>query len=142
MAVDLEISNLGDLVFTGGRDLSIVRATDQLRQRIFMRLRMYRGSYRAKPNLGSDLYQLTAMGNTGESRARAQSMVMQALREMRDVVSVDRVEVIQDEDNPRAITIKLALVAQTRPAPAPAVNFQMEIPLPLAPEPSETTVRP
>ena len=141
MAVDLEISPYGDLVFTGGRDLSVIRATDVLRQRIFLRLRMYRGSWRLNRNLGSDLYQLVAQQNTDESRARAQSMVITALREIRDEVSVNRVEVLADPQNSRSIIVRLDLSAVVRPAPAPAVNFQAEISLPLAPEPSETTVR-
>lgn len=142
MPVDLQISPLGDLVFTGGRDLAITQAGTLRRQRMMMRLRMRRGSYKYNRNLGSDLYTLLNQPNIAQARSRASSLVMAALRSMGDI-SIQDVEVSQDETKPRTVIVKIAANALMERGMLAPINspFVDEISVPLAPQPSETTAR-
>jgi phage gp46-like protein len=140
MPVDLEVSALGDLVFSGGRDLSVVRATDLLRQRMLLRLKFVKGSWRLNKTLGSELYTLLHQNNDQTSRARANSIVLQALRPMQEI-SVSKVDVVPDDSNPNTILVKVTGVTKPANPIAPPIDFQAEISVPIAPEPSEVTVR-
>lgn len=91
MAWDLAISDYGDLIMSGNRDLAGVSGDDLTSQRITTRLLVHRGSWFYDPEgtFGSDLYQ--ALGKPTTQDVEIDSRVRDALREMEDVLieSVD-----------------------------------------------------
>jgi phage gp46-like protein len=93
VAYDLAISEHGDLVVSGNRDLAGISGIDLIEQRIRMRLRMRRGEwlYDANSTLGSNLHQLTSMKPDTIASA-AQQYVREALRGMTEI-SLDDVQV-------------------------------------------------
>lgn len=141
MPVDLEISALGDLVFTGGRDLSVVQATDVMKQRMMLRLRLPRGSYKYNRSMGSELRLALNRPNRPEVREHAASYARAALVPMQDM-SIQEIQIEIGEDNPRAMIVKIAasgLIDRRRSTISSP--FIAEIPVPLAPAPGESTIR-
>jgi phage baseplate assembly protein W len=144
MPFDLETSTLGDLTFTGGRDLSVVSGASLIRQRIMFRLKLPRGSYRLNKNIGSEIHSLLRMSNTAENRARGVALVMQALRPMSDI-AVDTVEIIDDPNDSRRVIIRLQIrmrVSRGGPEGTLSGPFIIEIAAPIAPFPTDTAERP
>lgn len=97
MAYDIAISDLGDLLFAGNRDLQGIGGEAQVEQRIKLRLRIHRGTwiYDEDKNLGSSLSELS-LTSPEKAEPRVNAMVREALRPMEDTV-VNNVYVGQTE---------------------------------------------
>jgi phage baseplate assembly protein W len=139
---DLQLSHLGDLTFTGNRDLATLRQQAELiRQRGFIRLSLPRGSWVIDKDLGSELHTLLHETNTAAQQARGASIVSQALKAI-DELTVEAVSVEPDRNNPRSVIVLIeGTVASVRRGFPATQAFATEITLPLAPAPSETTLR-
>lgn len=96
MAWDLAISENGDLIISGHRDLLGRSGQDLIEQRIRLRLSIRRGSwiYDTDGTLGSNLFQLINMPPDRAQQA-ARAFVNEALRGMNEIV-VDDVDVTYD----------------------------------------------
>jgi len=83
---DLALSEHGDLVIAGNRDLAGISGTDLIEQRMRLRLKIRRGSwlYDDEGDLGSNLEQVT---NSEPERAEQsiQNYVQQALEPMEEI---------------------------------------------------------
>jgi hypothetical protein len=97
MSYDLAISEHGDLILAGNRDLAGVSGTDLINQRIVIRLTIQRGAWIFDTNgtLGSFLFRL--LGQSPQSALETDSYVREALRGMTDI-SVEDVTVEYRED--------------------------------------------
>lgn len=97
MSYDLAISDHGDLILGGNRDLAGVSGEDLNDQRITIRLTVHRGSwfYDTEGTLGSDLYQ--AIGKSPDADLAVDARVRDALREMGDI-TVENIDSKYDED--------------------------------------------
>lgn len=86
MPYDLALSEHGDLVIAGNRDLAGISGTDLIEQRMRLRLKIRRGSwlYDDEGDLGSNLEQVT---NSEPERAEQsiQNYVQQALEPMEEI---------------------------------------------------------
>lgn len=89
MAWDLAISDYGDLILAGNRDLAGVSGDDLTSQRITTRLLVHRGTwfYDSEGTFGSDLYQ--TVGKTPGQNLEIDARVRDALRGMEDIVVDD-----------------------------------------------------
>jgi hypothetical protein len=143
MPVDLEMSNLGDLVFGPSRDLKVVQKADLMTQRIMVRLKLPKGSFIFSATMGSDINALLRSTNTAEGQARAVSIVTQALRPMDDL-RITSISVKQDPLNPKSIMVFIEGSAiLSRSGQAKPTSFQAEIPVTQGlTGDSETTERP
>lgn len=94
MAWDLAISEHGDLIFAGNRDLAGVSGSDLIEQRMRLRLKLHRGSwvYDADGNLGSNLWRLIGM-RPQDANAAVNALVREALRPMANEINVADVKV-------------------------------------------------
>jgi hypothetical protein len=94
---DLAISDHGDLILAGSRDLEGASGTNLLDQRIVIRLRIHRGSwyYDTSETLGSFLYRI--LGTDPNAALEVDSYVREALRPMTEI-SVEEVQSRYDED--------------------------------------------
>ena len=95
---DLAISEYGDLVIGGNRDLAGVAGTDLIEQRIRLRLRLRRGEwlYDDSKTLGSLLFQLSGM-TADQVHTSIPVFVREALRPMADEISID--DVLHEHDD-------------------------------------------
>lgn len=86
MAYDLALSENGDLIFSGNRDLQGASGTALIEQRMRLRLRMMRGQWQfdLDGRLGSRLYTLSGK-SPEDAAAQAQMFVREALREMTEI---------------------------------------------------------
>jgi len=94
MPFDLAISQYGDLIFTGGRDLEYVEGSQLVNQRIINRLRIKRGSwiFNRDSSLGSDLD--SALGKSFEHQLdNFPNMVATALEPMNQEIEIQDVQV-------------------------------------------------
>jgi phage baseplate assembly protein W len=97
---DLVISEHGDLVMAGNRDLAGVSGIDLLEQRMRIRLMLHRGSWAFDPDdtLGSALY--TLMGMPPDSAGGSiDPLVRQALKPMENEISVDEVWIAYEQSD-------------------------------------------
>jgi hypothetical protein len=94
---DLAISDHGDLILAGSRDLEGVSGTNLLDQRIVIRLRIPRGSwyYDTDETLGSFLFRV--LGSDPNAALEIDTYVREALRAMPEI-SVEEVQAIYNED--------------------------------------------
>ena len=99
MPYDIAISNLGDLILAGNRDLAGITGTALIEQRIRMRLRLHRGAwkYDFEHNLGSQLY--TLAGTPAQNAATyCDAYVREALAEMPEITVVEVQSIPTTED--------------------------------------------
>lgn len=89
MAWDLAISDYGDLILAGNRDLAGVSGEDLTSQRITTRLLVHRASwfYDTDGTFGSDLYQ--TLGKSTDEELEIDARVRDALRGMDDILVED-----------------------------------------------------
>src|SRR4029077_17204816 len=85
MSYDLAISEHGDLIMAGSRDLAGVSGIDLINQRIVVRLTIHRGTwfFDADGTLGSFLYRV--LGQSPQSALEIDSYVREALRPMTEI---------------------------------------------------------
>jgi hypothetical protein len=98
MSFDLAISEHGDLVLSGNRDLSGISGEDLLNQRIMLRLRLHRGTwfYDEQGTLGSNLHKV--MINSADKDLQIEGRVQEALAEMADEIDIIQVDSKYRED--------------------------------------------
>jgi len=109
MSYDLAISEHGDLILGGNRDLAGVSGEDLLDQRIAIRLVVHRGSwfYDTDGTFGSDLYQV--IGQSPDSALAIDARVRDALRDMSDI-SIENIDAEYDPDGKSLIvTVEYAI---------------------------------
>jgi len=89
MAWDFGISEHGDLIFTGHRDLAGKSGTDLLEQRMILRLKLHRGEwiFDDDETLGSNLYRLIGM-SAADIHGAIEPYVREALRPMDNEIQV------------------------------------------------------
>jgi len=89
LAWDLAISDYGDLIMAGNRDLAGVSGENLTSQRITTRLLVHRGAwfYDTNGTFGSDLYQ--TLGRSPDEDLEIDARVRDALRDMDDIVIDD-----------------------------------------------------
>jgi phage baseplate assembly protein W len=94
---DLTISEHGDLVLAGNRDLAGVSGTDLVNQRIRLRLIVHRGEwfYDRDGTFGSNLHDI--LGKSPASAIQTDAYVREALRSMEDI-SIEDISTDYDED--------------------------------------------
>jgi len=94
---DLVISDHGDLILAGSRDLEGVSGTDLLDQRIVIRLKIHRGSwyYDTSETLGSYLFRI--LGTDPNAALEVDTYVREALRPITEI-SVEEVQSVYDEN--------------------------------------------
>lgn len=105
MSLDLAMSNNGDLIFAGNRDLMVVTGQEQIEQRIRMRLLLPRGTftYDTDEFVGSDIVgpdiisTLRRIGSDDRVYDDLILRVYEALAPMTDIVVTD-VRVEWDEE--------------------------------------------
>lgn len=97
MSYDLAISEHGDLIVAGNRDLAGVSGVDLLDQRIVVRLTIHRGTwfFDTDGTLGSFLYRV--LGQAPQSALEIDSYVREALRPMTEI-SIEEVVTEYRED--------------------------------------------
>jgi phage baseplate assembly protein W len=95
---DLAISEHGDLVMAGNRDLAGISGTDLLEQRMRVRLTLHRGSWAfdSTNTLGSSLYTLIGM-SPDKAGSSIQPYVRQALRPLETEITIDDVWVAYEQ---------------------------------------------
>ena len=103
MPFDLAISEKGDLIIAGNRDLQGSSGTPLVEQRMLLRLKIPRGSwlYDEDKTLGSLAHQI--MKSHPNRAYDLPSIVQEALRPMDDI-SVHDVEIVDAEPSPDGIT--------------------------------------
>src|ERR1051326_1570440 len=113
MAYDLKISQYGDLLFGGNRDLQGTSGLDLIEQRIWLRLKIARGSwvYDEDGTLGSQLF-LAMRQPPAQAAAAIPMYVREALREISEII-VDDVVIEQTDLNELTLTVQYHLI---RPA--------------------------
>jgi hypothetical protein len=91
MAFDMALAANGDIILSGGRDISGVSGTDLVNQRIRLRLSIQRGTwfYDSEKTLGSNLHNVT--GKDPNASLQIESHVQEAL------VGMDDIEILQVE---------------------------------------------
>ena len=94
---DLAISEHGDLILSGNRDLAGVSGTDLIDQRIKLRLTIHRGVwfFDADGTLGSNLFRV--LGAAPQSALEVEAHVREALRPMPEI-SIEDIVTEYDED--------------------------------------------
>lgn len=111
MAYDLALSEHGDLIISGNRDLGAVSGTDLIEQRIRIRLMIRKGSWVYDPdgNLGS---QLELAINQEPDRAQASMLdyVRNALQPMDEIIVQD--VVTQYADHSIILVVMYQLVGE------------------------------
>ena len=97
MAYDMAISEHGDLILAGSRDLAGVSGIDLINQRIVVRLTIHRGTwfFDTDGTLGSFLYRI--LGQAPQSALEVDSYVREALRQMTEI-SIEEVVTEYRED--------------------------------------------
>lgn len=102
---DLAISEHGDLIVAGNRDLAGVSGIDLINQRIVIRLTIHRGTwfFDVDGTLGSFLYRV--LGQAPGSALEIDSYVREALRQMTEI-AVEEVVTEYDEDT-KALAIQV-----------------------------------
>lgn len=103
---DLAISDHGDLIVAGNRDLEGISGTNLLDQRIVIRLKIQRGSwyYDTDGTIGSFLFRV--LGSDPNAALEVDTYVREALRAMPEI-SVEEVQPVWNEDT-KALTITVA----------------------------------
>jgi len=89
VAYDLALSDQGDLIVAGNRDLAGVSGENLTSQRITIRLLVHRGTwfYDVQKTFGSDLYQ--TLGSSPDKELEIDARVRDALRDMDDILIED-----------------------------------------------------
>jgi hypothetical protein len=103
MPFDLAISEHGDLIVAGNRDLAGISGGDLLTQRILIRLRLHRGSwfYDENGTLGSFLHQI--IGNSADRPIEVEARVREALSAMDDEIEIIEIDSQYDDDTKSVI---------------------------------------
>lgn len=106
MSWDLAISEHGDLILAGNRDLSGVSGPNLTDQRISTRLIVHRGTwvYDEEGTFGSELYQ--AIGKPPDSALEIDALVRNALAPMSEV-AIEEIFWEYDEDS-KAVVIQVS----------------------------------
>jgi phage baseplate assembly protein W len=107
---DLAISEHGDLILAGNRDLAGVSGTDLVNQRIRMRLLVHRGAwfYDRDGTFGSNLHEV--LGKAPSSAIQTDAYVREALRSMEDI-SIEEIFTEYDEDGKSLIVFVSYIVS-------------------------------
>jgi hypothetical protein len=102
---DMVLSEHGDLIIAGNRDLQGISGIDLVNQRIRMRLRVHRGTwfYDENDTFGSNLYQI--IGKAPASGIQVESYVREALRPMDDI-SITEIDSEYNEDT-KSYTVRV-----------------------------------
>jgi len=110
---DLAISDYGDLILAGNRDLAGVSGEDLISQRITTRLLVHRGSwfYDTEGTFGSDLYQ--SIGKTPQQDLEIDARVRDALTAMDDIV-VEDVDWRYADDG-KSVVVRVEYSESTKP---------------------------
>lgn len=132
MPWDLQLSPYGDLVFAGNRDIAIVTSADLIRQRMMLRLKVPKGTYKGNKDLGSEMRSLMRAGNTSANRSRGVAIVTQALRPMDDI-TVNSVEVTPDEYNVNGIIVEIEATARIPRGQAQFLTEPFVVTIPVMP---------
>lgn len=114
MPYDLAISEHGDLILAGNRDLAGMTSVDLLNQRIKIRLKIHRGSwyYDTDGTLGSFLFQV--VGKDPQSDLQIESYVREGLRAMQDEISLEEISHEYDPDtNSVVVHVLYTIQSQT-----------------------------
>jgi hypothetical protein len=92
MAWDLGLSEHGDLMFSGNRDLAGISGINLIEQRMKIRMRVERGGwiYDTDKTFGSNLHRLVGL-SADQVASQLTPLVNEALRGMNDEISVDLV---------------------------------------------------
>jgi hypothetical protein len=130
MAWDLALNN-GDLIFGSNNDLAGISGSDQIEQRMKLRLMLHRGSwvYDTSETLGSYLYRL--IGQRPENAASAApAFVREALRPMNEI-QVDDIQVSFIDTAIRLVVV-YRIVVTADDTVTTGEERQLEITLPAA----------
>jgi hypothetical protein len=102
---DMVLSEHGDLIIAGNRDLQGISGIDLVNQRIRMRLRVHRGTwfYDENDTFGSNLYQI--IGKAPASGIQVESYGREALRPMDDI-SITEIDSEYNEDT-KSYTVRV-----------------------------------
>lgn len=132
MSWDLGISENGDLVLAGNRDLSGKSGTDLLEQRMIIRLKLPQGEwvYDESGQMGSTLRQLYGMAPERASLL-APALVRQALRAMNDEITVDDVNVFSDDQAIQMLILYRVLESSPEAMADDEQERQLQVSLPL-----------
>lgn len=126
---DLAISENGDLVISGNRDLSGKAGTDLLEQRMIIRLKMPQGSWIYDTSqMGSRMTQLYGMDPV-KADTLAPQLVRQALQPMSGEITVDNVNVFIED---HAIQMLILYRILDSGIPGAENGRQLQVTLPLA----------
>jgi phage baseplate assembly protein W len=109
MSYDLALSEHGDFIIAGNRDLAGVSGTDLIDQRIRTRLKIPRGSwvYDNDGTFGSNLYAGISQ-DPAVVQERADSVVHEALSDMTEIVVV--ATTVEFTDNAAVLTVHYQVV--------------------------------
>lgn len=131
MAWDIGISEHGDIVMTGHRDIGGKSGIDLIEQRMLLRLRITRGSWVFDDNdtLGSNLSHLSGLAPE-KAAAIAPAYVQEALRTMDEII----VEDIHITTTPQSIGLMISYHISEVDVDAGTAEQtrQLEISLPLS----------
>jgi hypothetical protein len=122
MSWDIAISEHGDLVFAGNRDLEITEGVQLVNQRIINRIRLKRGMwiFNRDSSLGSDLDSI--MGRPQEQQLEnIPQLIADALAPMEDEIDIRDVQVASESRGVSAL-IEYALVFPDVPPDAITQN--------------------
>jgi len=129
---DIAISNNGDLIMSASRDLAGITGTPLIEQRIRMRLRLHRGSwkYDFEQNLGSQLY--TLAGTPAENAsAYCDAYVREALADMEEITVVEVQTIPTTEDLTLIIVYDQNVTADDQVVPTDSQLEQLTVSIPV-----------
>lgn len=132
MSFDLAISEHGDLVLAGHRDLGGKSGTDLLEQRMLLRLRLMRGAWTFDDTdtLGSNLHHISGMA-PAKAIEIAPAYVREALRPVDDV-TIEDVKATTDGQNLTMIITYRVSDVNIDVTASVEESRQLEISLPLS----------
>lgn len=137
MAWDLKLSKYGDLLFAANRDVVTTSGGDLLQQRVFLRLKIARGSwvFDEEGDLGSQL-DLALQVQKPEGMLAIPSLVNDALEPISEEIQLVDVEVRESSTDERAIDLILTLAPLISPeiTSSPLVETpQLKLTVPIVP---------
>lgn len=111
MAYDLVISEHGDLIVAGNRDLAGVSGIDLINQRIMIRLIVHRGAWFYDPDaeFGSELWQV--LGRGPDASFEIDARVREALGDMNDIAVSEVAGTFLDDENSILVNVTYSIVS-------------------------------
>lgn len=127
MPFDLAISEHGDLVMSGSRDLAGISGSDQTGQRVQIRLRLHRGTwfYDEDGTLGSLLYMIP--GKAPDTSLQVDARVREALRAMPDIQILSIESQFQSDPNNLVVTVTYDYTAEGDDSGLPLASDAQEL---------------